>query len=70
MTTKEAVQKALTEISGYRLAKILRVSPIMVTRYKTGESCMSEFTAALFEANFGIEVTDARSPGRQPNENN
>lgn len=71
LPTAMAVRKVLheRELSMYALAKVLDVSAIMISRYKAGEACMGLHTAAVFEYEFQINITDARRPGRQANEN-
>jgi predicted transcriptional regulator len=72
MTTKEALATLRVEqprVSGYRLAKLLKISAIMITRYRRGDSAMGLETARKFAELYGIEIIDARTPGRQLNEN-
>jgi transcriptional regulator with XRE-family HTH domain len=70
LTTSDAVRKVSLNLTYYAIAKELGVRPIMVTKYRTGESRMGLTTAAKFEQIFGIKITDARRPGRARNENN
>jgi len=69
-TTKEAIKYLTKSLSMYHIAKQIEVAPISVSNYKTGKNKMGLETAKRFEAIFGIRITDARRPGRTPNENN
>lgn len=74
MTTQEAIVHLTNKNQGsqrltmYAIAKAIKISPIMVGHYKYGRSKMGLTTAKVFEEQFGIQITDASSPGRQAND--
>lgn len=74
MTTQEAIKfltaesQGVNRVSAYQIAKVLGLSPIMITRYRKGTSLMSYKTADIFRNHFHIEITDATHIGRKQND--
>ncbi len=60
MKTKAAVLQVLNDnsISRYRLAKNLKVQPIMISNYINKGTRMGVVTATQFEAVYGITISD------------